>query len=342
MAEIDSSELNVTGVEISEYRGGIPLSGWQSVEAALETFASGRTKKSRATQQNIEDHVENVGGGIGLGLYFLTLARMDRDSFVGDLLKEAQEALKGRDRWSRHYDYDGLGTVFFKTTVEIDRIPDLQEGYLLGLNAAYVGKEVEDGLSETLGVEQGLHRKSVSVKLEPRGSEFRIDFDKVAEKIHPFYTQIEEGKKFNDIKANLKELKRTLTGKKPLSTELTGENVLRKLLDVEPYSGDTNPFLLGIHEGLEVYFNLGRVGYRFYNERGARRRELWRSEGAILSGPLAKSHNEIGKSEPPSIVFTVRRFSRDRFNRIPAIDPAMKVSMDELANKIAGIFTPQS
>lgn len=87
MAE-NKAELKITGVEVTEYRSGIPLQGWESVANALHTYASGRTRKGFATQQDLIDNMP--GSSMGVGLYFLATANIDRNAFVDEMLQEAK------------------------------------------------------------------------------------------------------------------------------------------------------------------------------------------------------------------------------------------------------------
>lgn len=331
-------EMRIAGVNITEYRSGIPLSGFDSVAAALHTFASGRSRGGRATQKDLEDNLSRDHGAMGLGLYLLSTARIDRSGFVNDMLQEAEPAVKGeRGRWERHYDYDAMGTSFFKSTVEITRLSDQDDGYLLGLNAAYVGKQVEDGLAETLGVEQGLQWKGVNVILEPDGNNFRIDFDQIASRLQSLYSELEPAVEPKNLRQRVTE---AVKGSGNGRSALTGESIIRTLLATNRWGGDTNSFVLGVKDGVEVSLSLGRVGDRFNWKNGNRNEEQWKTEGAVVTGSLAESYEEEGKLEPPAVTFTIRRYSEDRYDRLPAIDPAMKTTMSDLASKIAASFSP--
>ncbi|MBI4016566.1 MAG: hypothetical protein HY363_02625 [Candidatus Aenigmarchaeota archaeon] len=68
--------------------------------------------------------------------------------FVGNILSEARLALEKGSSFNRHFDYDGMGSNFFKTSVNIERVGDK---YVLKLNAAYIGSKPENKLAETLG-----------------------------------------------------------------------------------------------------------------------------------------------------------------------------------------------
>lgn len=334
MAE-NRPELNITDVKVSEYRSGIPLQGWESVSNALTTFSLGRSRSSRVTRNDLGKNAVQQGGAYGLFLVMETQG--DRSSFVENMLQEAKDSVDYGKLWSRHYDYDGQG-VFHKTSVKIQELEEIENGYLLELNAAYVGKEVEDGLAETLGVEQGLQWKSVNVELAPEGTKFRVNFDAVADRLQPLYRELDTDptRRLSTLRQRLVEVAR---GKQPAAKPaLIGEAIVRTLLATDEYSSGSNPFILGFKDGVEVSLNLGRVGDRFNWRNGNREEELWKAEGAVLSGPLAESYEDNSQLEPPSLSFEFCRYSEDKYDRLPAIDPKMKSTMNELAERIASLF----
>lgn len=339
-------ELKVVGVEVDEYLSGIPLSGWENIRSALNAFASGKPRRSRATEDhNLKAYTE-MHPLAGM-LFLQTNRREPENSFVDRLLKEAEPAVKERGRWSRSYDYDGQGS-FHKTSVEIEDITPVDEKtndglYLLGLNAAYVGKGVEDGLAEYLGVEQGLQRKSVHVKLEPEGNQFAIDFDKVAQKLQPLLPQLHSETEAGPENFFLNLLSAVIKSPET-ETALTGEEIVRQMLAADSYrSRDANPIVLGTKDikddRVEVALELGRVGDRYDWRGGNRDRELWNIDGATVRGPLAQSYQEEGKPELPSLILTVRRAAqKDEYSRLPVVNPDVKTEMNLLANQIAALF----
>lgn len=235
-----------------------------------------------------------------------------------------------------------MGTSFFKSRVEITRLDDLKDGYLLELNAAYVDKEVEGGLAETLGVEQGLQWKSVNVGLEPVETNFRVDFDAVADRLRPLYEELDPAPT-PQPRGLRQRLVEAVRGEQPTEKPaLTGEAIVRTLLVTDEYTSGSNPFVLGLKDGVEVSLNLGRVGDRFNWRNGNRDEELWKAEGAILTGPLAESYSEDRHLEQPSITVSIKPYSKDRYDRLPAIDPKMKATMNELAEGVAATFRPAS
>jgi hypothetical protein len=303
----------IIGVEVSQYKSGIPLKGWDSVKAALDVFASGRARGSRATEQHQLKAVEESYGDFAAAFYTIATPHMRESgsSFVEEMLKEAKPAVDDRGSWNRHYDYDGVGS-FFKTSVEITRVEGT-DGYILQLNAAYVGNQVEEGLAEVLGAERGLSWKNVTVQYEPEGTQFRIDFDQVAER--------------------LQGVARELGVKK-----LTGKAITEQLMMVNRWGDSEGPFVLGKKNGVEVTLGFGRVGRRFEYQQSQRSEDRWHLDGLTISGPLDTDYSDESKIVPPSLSISIRPESKDRYSRQPAVKPEQKAFMNDLAEKIAAAF----
>src|SRR3989338_1431573 len=159
--------MQITSVVGSENCRGIPLKGWDSVKAALQAYSEGKARGARATTNHQAEAIEQMGGGlaVGLMLYAGALAGSP-DAFVERMLQEAETAIRRNSRWNRHYDYDGQGN-FFKTTVEIELRDKDEDVYVLNVHAAYVGDAPEQGLADFLGVPRTLLSKSVVVTTEP-------------------------------------------------------------------------------------------------------------------------------------------------------------------------------
>lgn len=312
--QIGHERSAVTGVEVTQYESGIPLKGWDSIKNALNIFASGASRGSRATEQHQIKAIGESYGGFGAAFYAIAAPHMRGDSsFVEEMLKEAEPSVKSRGRWSRSYDYDGQGS-FFKTTVEVNR-GDKADGYILQLNAAYVGNQVEEGLAEALGVERGLSWKNVAVEFEPEGTQFRIDFDQVSQRLQ-------------GVAATLDTRAKSISGK----------DIVAHLMKTDRYGESEGPFVLGVKDGVEVTVNMGRVGRRFEYSQGKKSEDRWHVEGTTITGPLDTDYRDETKFVPPSISVSMHPKSEERYNRLPAVDPKMKTTMNGLANDIAAAF----
>lgn len=336
-------ELHIAKVEISEERRGIPLGDFNSVSAALHTFAHGRSPGSRTTQNKLLDDTISTYGDEGFLTYFQIASQVDQDAFLNDMLKQAEPAVKRRGHWERNYDgiIDAFGTSFFKTFVEITRLPYRADSYLLELCAAG-RRTVEEELAQTLGVERGLKNKQVKVTFEPNGDNFRIDFDQIAQRLQRFYGEL--APEPTNVKQRWIEV---IKGKRPA---LTGEGMLRAMLPAYEEKSFSpivemfwvplqkpRQFILGVADGSEVSYELS-VGSRYKWMTERKKKELWHTEGTVLSGPLNKSYVVEGELNPPSISFTIQRYNMGRLDYIPTIDPESKARMNELATKVAECF----
>lgn len=335
---MNKSELKIKSVNTLEFRSGIPIQSWENVKSALEAYGNGTTKSKTAKDHNIKTY-RNSYGGIGAALFKIGNS-MNQESFVDKLLQDAKPSVDNRGRWSRHYDYDGPGN-FHKTTVGIRRLPNLEDGYLLSLDAAYVGKQTEDGLARALGIEQGLLWKSVEVKLVPEGKNFRINFDDVADRLRPLYEELEQipAQDARNFTQGLVEVARgeQLSEK----SALTGEAIVRTfLLTNSDYTSGPYPFVLGIKNGVEVSLRIEGVSDRFNWRKGNEKEELWQVEGAILHGPRAEIYSNRGGLEIPLLTVDINPYSKDIYDELPAIDPDMKATMNDLAKRVAAVFQP--
>ena len=78
------------------------------------------------------------------------------------MTKEACNELKSEGRFHRSFDYDAMGTNFFKTTVNSRQVDG---EYILEITAAFVGNKPEENLAEKLGKERALIASSAIGKL---------------------------------------------------------------------------------------------------------------------------------------------------------------------------------
>src|SRR3989344_2120907 len=144
--------MKIVQILTQENRRLIPLKGWDSVTKALNAFANGFTRGAKATEQVTADALgksHGSDGGLAVGLFLLGGAMVGgRSKLVDNLLKEAEAALKTQMKFGKHYDYDGMGTSFFKTSVDIEVLDREQDMYGIGIHAAYVGDKPEQGLAE--------------------------------------------------------------------------------------------------------------------------------------------------------------------------------------------------
>lgn len=270
--------MKILSIEVESFRGLIPIKGWANVEKALALFSSGKTLGSGDTRRQLHEDVGDSGGGMAGVMLMLAESKVDPDRVTKNLLKEAGDALKTRDAWSYGFDYDGMGTSFFKTTVRIEVLDRTEEVYGLGLNAAYVGTKPETELAKTLGLEKALYRASVVVTVERTGeNSFSFDFDGVMQKL-----------------SAIKGLRKK-----------TGEQFVTALME----STDDRPAVsLGTIDGYSVTLGPYGVSERI-NYGGTKRRETWSASGSVLTGELARDYTSEDREAKanPSFLINVSR-----------------------------------
>jgi hypothetical protein len=156
-----SEESKITDVETADYTRGIILDSPEEFSQALIVYNGGSVEGARATQNNLMDAVGDQGGGMGAALLLLGGAK-NADGFTERLTQDALSELQSNGRFHRSFDYDAMGTNFFKTTVNGEQVGDK---YVLELNAAYVGSAPENKLAETLSKPMALVSSSAKGRL---------------------------------------------------------------------------------------------------------------------------------------------------------------------------------
>lgn len=309
-------ESKIIGVTTSEQLSGIPLNTWKSVRSALITFTG---------ENRLKIH------GLGKPLTQDQKRYLEQRStlFIDGILKAARPIVDGDNgHWERFYDYDG-DTSFYKTKVDIRRVPELN-AYLLGLSSA-TDKEAEAKLAKKLKIERGLLWKEISVQFKPNGDNFEIDFLEIVQR-------------FQDIENQLLSTPiSTPKEKRWREAELTAEVIIMDMLA-------RRQILFGNKNDVEVSLSLWGEGDRYqYESDGEVRKDLWRRRGFVLSGPLGRvgstltlSDRSLGKEGeivPTSVIFTVRRYDNNfKPSNLPATHPSMKTAMNKLASEIADSF----
>lgn len=200
-------KLEIASFTENEYRSGIPIPNddFHKLAQALEIYAGGVGRASNATR---DDYQRNQWASFHIAMHGLSnpqYADVKPDSkpfegpfstnrFINDIVTAARDAYQAnRDGWSKHFDYDGQGR-FHKTTVEVDFDRD-NHTLILELNAAYVGKEVEEELAASLGVERAINHMSLSLRLPDMADQdltvpfserqtFRLDCEPIAQAIN--------------------------------------------------------------------------------------------------------------------------------------------------------------
>lgn len=141
-----SEESVVAGIETVDCRRGIILDSPDEFAGALNVYSRGSVRDSRAAEKETLDDIGRQHGAMGIGMALLAGAK-NSDGFTKRLTEEALSELQSSGRFNQSIDYGGMGTVFFKTTVNGKKIGDK---YVLGLTAC--GSSVPEAqLAEALG-----------------------------------------------------------------------------------------------------------------------------------------------------------------------------------------------
>lgn len=301
-------------VQVSTHQGRryIPVKGWESVTKAINTYANGFTRGAKATKQVTADAIgksHGSNGELAVGMFLLGGAMVGGCSkLVDNLLKEAEEGLKTRTKFSKSYDYDGMGTSFFKTNVDIEVLNREQDMYSIGIYAAYVGDEPEKGLADHFGIPRTLLSCSVKVETKPlSGDRFEFDFEPVLRKLDAVLD----------------------------TNKITGEQVIAAMMTKDDDRGAS--FVLQVKDGLEVRIQLGRVESRMKYSQG-KPRDTWSAKGSVLSGELQRDYDnndKNAKAMPTFLVVTCSSQKDGWHDSLPIWQLDQQEKAIDLVNKIA-------
>lgn len=194
-----------------------------------------------------------------------------------------------------------------------------------------MGKEVEDGLAEYLGVEQGLIRKSVDIEFQSEQGQFAIDFNQVLKHLR----KVRRG--LNKPSPNVLTRLAFLAMGRRNATE--GEKLVQHFMRLDRYESGPKPIVIGTKGNLEIVMQLGRVGHRFEYDNGQKSESHWEANGAVLMGPLDTDYSNKNLLVEPTISFTIRKQSKEEYSRLPILDPKEKQLAEDLASKIVSAFS---
>jgi hypothetical protein len=140
-------------------RSGVVCKTLEDVERALRLFngETGYVEDSTETNRVQNDALgRGSGGAMAVGVFMLAGAHAAERR--GDMVTKMIETARANERvriedgatiYHKHFDYDAMGTNFFKTIIEIQRFG---AEYLLQINQAYVEiGEAEKNLAKKLG-----------------------------------------------------------------------------------------------------------------------------------------------------------------------------------------------
>jgi hypothetical protein len=160
-----SAVSHILEVKTEDRGDGIILDSIKEVERALRIYngEGGSIEESMATNMDLMENIQKQSGSFGVGLLALAGAERNRGKdFVGTMVQAIKCSLAEDGRYHVSYDYDAMGSNFFKTSVEVLLIDGK---FLLRINAAYVGKEPEIALAEKLGKPRGLQNAVINIPM---------------------------------------------------------------------------------------------------------------------------------------------------------------------------------
>jgi len=145
----------VGAIEETMHESGIICNSVEEVAYLLKGYDSGTIRSSRATEDKLIEDIGASHGALGVGLLALGMKSIEggRASLVDRLIVDVDTAIKSGRAFSKHYDYDGMGSAFFKTSVKVEPAGDK---LILEINAAYVGDKPEAELATAAGKERAL------------------------------------------------------------------------------------------------------------------------------------------------------------------------------------------
>lgn len=295
------AEIAKLAVRRSEWLRGIPLVGLNSVKAALRKFSDGVRGSNATTQQLATD-----GNPFAMMMKMAYIDAGREGSFLKELFADIEASLKKRDKYSRHYDYDGVGS-FFKTTVEVTKLPN--DIFVLGLNAAYVGDKVEVSLAEALGVERALCWTATNLVLPSVSGLFIADMLFIIESLA----------KVVDLKG------------------LTPERAVSRMKDKIVEDGFRVSIPIFETEKFAVTMGLDDVEspMKYQNGNGTL---VWKINDNSVLGPLHTDWQDETKFLDPLMKFTVFKKTKERFEPTFLISAEDKKAMRDLADTIVSAF----
>lgn len=303
--------MKVLAVSQRSYEAGVQLADLDSVKAALLLYMEGGTRGSRATESRLMQDSTGDRGVVAVTMGQMLKNGNRQNKFLADLFERIDTDMAATGRFYRSYDYDGSGTPFFKTTVQVVKVQhEGQEIHTLSLNAAYVGDQPTAGLAEAIHASRALWRDEVVVTLAPEQDQFHINFDKIV--------------------SNLPRLG---------ASALTGLGLATQLMQSAQNSRrDSVKSVVVSNDQTRVNLFLDWVGYPFDFHTNTL---TWVQEGAIIRGPLEKSREAGRKFSDPELSFSIsaaRVANVDDWDRPPVVDPDLKDRIHQQAQAIARAF----
>ena len=177
-----SETSKIVDVKFEDYRRGIILANMKELETALRVYNGEVIPESKATTHEAYKAAFQDHGPMGVGLFALASEKMRKWDIVGKILKEAKPALQKEGFYRRSFEYDALGSNFFKTYIGIERVEDV---YILSIKAAYVGSKPEEELAKYLKKPRALRYSEIGIKMSAVDERwFNIDLESLLKKLY--------------------------------------------------------------------------------------------------------------------------------------------------------------
>jgi len=302
-----SGVSQIVDITSDNYRTGIILANMEELENALRVYNGDVVPESKATADEQFRAMAQDHGPLGAGLFTLVSDKIrgERD-FVGNILSEAKSALQERGKYYREFDYDGMGSNFFKTCVEVERTGSI---YVLNIIASSVGRKPEEKLAEQLGKPRALIHSDANIKMSIVDDWwFNIDLETLLKNV-PI------------SKKDVRKLADSIgEGRWEDKPELT-------------FKYDGEKFQLGVEVDSSSY-----VRIRMPNEQTESKRFLV-SRGSNVIGPAWDTYRNTEEAEPVLPVVTLNlRYPGERYTTVPVVDSGrmehLKQARDSLAQRV--------
>jgi len=292
------------------YRG-IPFSGWESVEKALNVFAF---RKNKWLKEIEKKQLPDIG--VILGSYKMTFsavvksAMQDEHDFVKQLVTEAKGVIQTYGRWKRYYE-NNAPKPFVKTTVIIEILDKAKDLYCLYIQTEKIADMQEEYLASVLGIARNLLTARISLDFDPEDNwHFAFDFDKVFGIL---------GKVFRGQK---------LQGSKAAEWFVTGTTFT-----------ETSPFVIYSNGVLMVTIEPGQVEKRFVFYKPGEFKDTWEADGAVLRGLLDESYNNPKEKQHPSFLINIQNANVDEYGKSkPIWEDQVKHNVQTLTSRIMAVL----
>lgn len=189
-----TEESKMISVEKQEYRTGIILDSIEEFQNALRIYSGGCIVSSKATEDILLEDTAREHGPMGVGITLMAIERSD-GGFIDSLINDSTNSLKENGRFHKHFEYEAIGTRFFKTSVGVEMV---KGKYILELNAAYVGSEPEENLAKFIDKPRALIRADANAVMSIVNDWwFNIDLEDVVKNTPSLNERISEANEWS-------------------------------------------------------------------------------------------------------------------------------------------------